>query len=256
MSRYDKLSEFLGEQIISAQRMTFREVEKVLGFPLPNSAYKYPAWWANDPNPSRHSYAWLSVGWETEELDLAGEKVTFRRTGVTRAADPSRSGNKAMAQSAKRNPALSSEELLFADTPAVKASVDVKWLHLGTLARDASGDLAFPSAPIAPGLNRFRLKDGDSSRHYIGETTELRRRFQHYSKPGPAQATNVRVNALLKEHLESGGGAEVDIIVDGVVLMISGEKVDADLSDKATRRLLENAALVAEGGTEIELLNR
>ena len=85
---------------------------------------------------------------------------------------------------------------------------------------------------------------------------ELRRRFQHYRKPGPSQATNLRVNALLKEHLGSGGSAEVDIIVDGVVLMIGGENIDANLSDKATRRLIENAALVAEGGTDVSTLNR
>ncbi len=70
MSSYDKLSEFLSKQVIPSQRMTFREVEKIFGFSLPNSAYKYQAWWANNPIPNRHSYAWLSVGWEIGELDL------------------------------------------------------------------------------------------------------------------------------------------------------------------------------------------
>ena len=98
--------------------------------------------------------------------------------------------------------------------------------------------------------------DADSAQHYIGETTEVRRRFQRYRKPGPSQATNIRVNALLKEHLESGGSAEVDIIVDGVTLTVSGEEFDADLSDKATHRVPANAALVAESGTDIDTLNR
>ncbi len=97
--------------------------------------------------------------------------------------------------------------------------------------------------------------DSDSSRHYIGETTELRRRFQHYRKPGPSQATNIRINTLLKAHLESGGSGEVDIIVDDITLTINCETVDADLSDKATRRLLENVALVAEDSTDIDKLN-
>lgn len=84
----------------------------------------------------------------------------------------------------------------------------------------------------------------------------MRRRFQHYRKPGPSQATNIRVNGLLREHLESGGAVEVDIIVDGVTLIISDTEIKAELGDKATRRLLENAALVAEGGTDIDTLNR
>ena len=256
MSRYDKLSEFLSEQIISTQRMTFREVEEILGLPLPNSAYKYQAWWANNPIPNRQSYAWLSAGWETENLDLAGQKVTFRRTWNSQPANPRRLRNKAVARSRRQEAARSPNDVPFADTPPVQVSVDVKWRHLGTLARDAHGDLTFPAAPTTPGLYRFRLKDGDSSRHYIGETMELRRRFQHYRKPGPSQATNLRVNALLKEHLGSGGSAEVEIIVDGVVLMIGGENIDANLSDKATRRLIENAALVAEGGTDVSTLNR
>lgn len=256
MSRYDKLSEFLSNQNISTQRMTFHEVEEILGLPLPNSAYKYQAWWANNPIPNRQSYAWLSAGWETEDLDLAGQKVTFRRTGNSQPAKPRQSRSKAVAQSGTQETARSSNDLPFADTAPVQVSVDVKWRHLGTLAQDANSDLTFPTVPITPGLYRFRLKDGDSSRHYIGETMELRRRFQHYRKPGPSQATNIRVNALLKEHLESGGSAEVDIIIGGVMLTISGEEVDANLSDKATRRLMENAALVAEGGTDIDTLNR
>lgn len=256
MSCYDKLSEFLSKQVISSQRMTFRKVEQILGFSLPNSAYKYQAWWANNPIPNRQSYAWLSVGWETSELDLAGQKVTLRRIERPALANPKQSPDKPVAQAKTKGTSRLPIELPFADTPPVQVTVDMMWRRLGSIAQGSDGNIAFPSAPTAPGLYRFRLIDGDSTRHYIGETAELRRRFQHYRRPGPSQATNIRVNALLREHLAAGGISDVDIIVDGVTLTISSNEVDADLSDKATRRLLENAALVAEGDADIDTLNR
>lgn len=79
MSKYDKLRDFLNKQTNSSQKMTFSEIEEILGIPLPISAYKYQQWWGNAPIPSRQSHAWVSIGWETEGIDLAGKKVTFRQ---------------------------------------------------------------------------------------------------------------------------------------------------------------------------------
>ena len=57
---------------------SFAEVEKVLGFRLPDSAYLYPAWWSN----GRHSQAlaWRAAGWRTHSVDLEEEALVFVRT--------------------------------------------------------------------------------------------------------------------------------------------------------------------------------
>jgi len=63
--------------------MSFSEVEGVLGFPLPDSAWKYPAWWANE-NPDRtqhvHALAWLFADY-LAHVDLQNEVVIFRAVG-------------------------------------------------------------------------------------------------------------------------------------------------------------------------------
>ena len=236
--------------------MGFREIEDVLGFALPASARSYPAWWENDPSPGRHSSAWLLAGWKTEEVDLGGEKVTFRRVDQVRSRVP-RLPEKSSQPAAESRSATQFAELpVSPDGRAVQLSLEMQWRTLGPVGVDADGAVLFPAAPNVPGLYRFRLFGKSGARHYIGETADLRRRFQHYRTPGPSQATNIRINQLLLEHCAAGGQAKLDIIVGDVVLVIGKEPAHADLGDKATRRLLEHAALVAEGDDAIDSLNR
>lgn len=82
MSRYQPLADFLAGKKESEWNATFAEIEAQLGFALPKSAYKYPAWWANQ-NGEGHSQTkgWRSVGWRTARLDLERRRVTFERGG-------------------------------------------------------------------------------------------------------------------------------------------------------------------------------
>jgi hypothetical protein len=68
--------------------MSFGEIEDILGFKLPSSAYEYEAWWSNNATGHSHARAWLKSGWHTEELDLARRKVTFRRSSQSSASSP------------------------------------------------------------------------------------------------------------------------------------------------------------------------
>ena len=79
-SKYVPLGQFLSTYATHSWRASFAELEQVLGFALPNSARKYQAWWANEIE-GRHVQArsWLDAGFETADLDLRGERVTFRR---------------------------------------------------------------------------------------------------------------------------------------------------------------------------------
>jgi hypothetical protein len=60
--------------------MTFREIEKVTGTKLPNSK-QYPAWWSNNTWNNVMTKVWLDAGYRTEQVDVAHERLVFRRVG-------------------------------------------------------------------------------------------------------------------------------------------------------------------------------
>lgn len=94
MSKYETLCDHLRSMAEPVWRARFADVEAVLGFSLPRSAYSYPAWWSNDATGHSHSLAWLDAGWKTEQVDIAAQQVTFRRVKETGAARPRNKGSK------------------------------------------------------------------------------------------------------------------------------------------------------------------
>jgi hypothetical protein len=137
------------------------------------------------------------------------------------------------------NPPLTGDE--------VGICVQFQWLDGGAVLLDAGGKVAFRRLPEAPGLYRMTLTGGtggDRPRVYIGETDNLRRRLAgNYRNPGPTQQTNLRVNALLREHVAAGGIVAL-AITTSVTARINDEARPLDLTRKASRLLAENAALV------------
>ena len=58
----------------------FSEIERIIQVPLPASARRYPAWWANESSGSHvQAFAWLGVGWKVEKLTREAKRVEFRR---------------------------------------------------------------------------------------------------------------------------------------------------------------------------------
>jgi hypothetical protein len=87
MSRYEPLAQFLDRRSVPVWQAKFSEIEKVLGFPLPPSAYRYPAWWANQQGKGHSQTAgWKTVGWHTRALNLEERRVTFERESPTASA--------------------------------------------------------------------------------------------------------------------------------------------------------------------------
>jgi hypothetical protein len=82
MSKYESLPQFLSSARDSVKRMSFAEIERILGFKLPKSAYEHDAWWSNNATGHSHARAWLDAGWRTENVDRAGRKVTFVRSSL------------------------------------------------------------------------------------------------------------------------------------------------------------------------------
>jgi hypothetical protein len=90
MSRYEPLAQFLAGKKTDAWDATFEEIEKRLGAPLPRSAYKYPAWWANQTGPGHsQTRGWRSVGWRTCDLDLERRRIRFEREDTSGTASGS-----------------------------------------------------------------------------------------------------------------------------------------------------------------------
>lgn len=85
MSKYAPLTDFLARTAGPEAPMTFAEIERVIGHPLPASK-KYPAWWSNNPGNNVMTRAWLAAGFQTERVDIAAGRLVFRR--VTEAVKP------------------------------------------------------------------------------------------------------------------------------------------------------------------------
>ena len=79
MSKYDALGAFLKNQRSDRVPMSFAEVERVTGRKLPPSAAKHRPWWSNNPDNSVMTRVWLDAGFESEQVNMAGRKLVFRR---------------------------------------------------------------------------------------------------------------------------------------------------------------------------------
>lgn len=79
--KYAALSQHLAAQQDTAQSclMSFADIERLLGEKLPDSAYQYRAWWANDPSKP-HAAGWLAQGWKAQSLSMSEKRLTFVRT--------------------------------------------------------------------------------------------------------------------------------------------------------------------------------
>lgn len=77
--KYQNLSFHLTNLEEDVWEASFDEIQKVLGSPLPESAFQYPAWWANQGRAQ--SLAWESAAWKTKRVDLKNGKVTFVYVG-------------------------------------------------------------------------------------------------------------------------------------------------------------------------------
>jgi hypothetical protein len=138
----------------------------------------------------------------------------------------------------------------------MKVSVEFEWTRTAKIDLGPDGKLKFPNLPLDPGLYRLWLGGAEHSAVYIGETDNLRRRATHYRNPGPSQRTNIRLNERLRTHLAAGGRADMYVVITAK-LEIDGNRIPLDLSQKAARRLVENAALVeaaVSGADQVENL--
>jgi len=58
--------------------LRFTDVERILGRPLPPSARRHRAWWA-DSRSQTLARQWLAIGWRADEVDLAQQWVRLTK---------------------------------------------------------------------------------------------------------------------------------------------------------------------------------
>ncbi|KQY93358.1 hypothetical protein ASD21_11385 [Caulobacter sp. Root1455] len=68
-------------------RLSFAEIERILGFSLPPSAYDAQPWWSNTRAGHSQAAAWLDAGWKTATLDLAARQVSFVKAAALGVAE-------------------------------------------------------------------------------------------------------------------------------------------------------------------------
>jgi hypothetical protein len=74
MNKYDPLREYLASLDQTSVTMSFARVEELVG-PLPASARRHRAWWANDSKVE--AQAWRAAGWHVVSIDQRNERVAF-----------------------------------------------------------------------------------------------------------------------------------------------------------------------------------
>lgn len=76
--KYRRLTEYLADSGKDRIRLSFSEIENILGFKLSDSARNNRANWANSTTQSL-ACSWLKVGYITVEVSLTQEYVVFEK---------------------------------------------------------------------------------------------------------------------------------------------------------------------------------
>lgn len=261
-SKYGPLGRHLASLRTSTWRARFSEIEEVLGFALPASARRYPAWWGNLQGSKGQAASWLNVGWLTGDVDVNAGRLTFRRIldGDDRPGGGSaRPRAQHSAERARHRPIVAADPALphnwAVPFEPMAAHLNMAWRVVGRALLDEGERLLLPDVPAAPGLYRFVLRQEGRERRYVGESSDLKRRFGFYRNPGRSQQTNIRLNNLLRGVLARGGAVSVDLATQ-VEMRWEGDPAALDLNDKAVRRMFEHFALVVDAQEGVESLNR
>jgi len=60
--------------------LTFEQIEKILAFKLPSSAYEDHRWWDHETEGNHvNKRAWVNAGWKIGSLDVSAKWVKFVR---------------------------------------------------------------------------------------------------------------------------------------------------------------------------------
>jgi hypothetical protein len=87
VSKYDPLGSYLRQQNAEFVPLRFEEIERIVGAQLPERSQRYPAWWSNNPNNNVMTKVWLDAGYRSEQVDISGRRLVFRRVRSPKASE-------------------------------------------------------------------------------------------------------------------------------------------------------------------------
>jgi len=210
--------------------MTFLEIERILGFALPESAYIHSAWWANGGHSQ--AYAWLNAGYKVKQAKPLEKSVQLYRS-----ADKSKQQPQTQVRPPKPEPVANSRYMSIDSTvkTLVVAGYEFHFIQHLLPECDAKGDVVkyYPQDRYDNNKNLKLSYDGngafcrfsidadacpgvyiwlaDNNIIYIGETDNLRRRFNMgYGCISPrkcfvgGQSTNCKMNKVVLNLYEQG----------------------------------------------------
>jgi hypothetical protein len=81
MSKYAPLGSYLRDQRFDLVQMSFADIERIVGFKLPEKSQIHRAWWSNNPGNNVMTKIWVDAGFRTEQVDIEARRLVFRRVG-------------------------------------------------------------------------------------------------------------------------------------------------------------------------------
>lgn len=84
--KYTPLEYYLRDFPPSQREVTlsFEEIEGILKFSLPASAYEDERWWLHEKEGNHINLrAWANAGWKVESVDVKRKRVRFLRVPIT-----------------------------------------------------------------------------------------------------------------------------------------------------------------------------
>lgn len=226
MSKYDKFCQYLLGSGMSEIKITFTEIETILGFSLPRSAYTYPMWWANYGHSQASS--WTGAGYMVKHVDLKIKTILFTKSGQLPTSmprtkpQPLSSTNRTSAVPENSSNAITvcgytfhflQNLLPVCENGKAKEFFPEKSYqnrdHLPLLANGHGPFCRFSiDASAVPGVYLW-VADGEII--YIGETINLQQRFNvGYGNISPrncylgGQSTNCKMNKVVLKYYKAG----------------------------------------------------
>jgi CBS domain-containing protein len=80
--KYGRLGVYLSQIPRGQERIAlgFRDVEEIIGAPLPATAREHRSWWANNAATHPHSEQWLKASWRVVSINMTLQRVVFARS--------------------------------------------------------------------------------------------------------------------------------------------------------------------------------
>lgn len=130
MGKYSPLADFLRAQPRDEVPMTFAEIERIIGSPLPRS-HRYRSWWSNNAFNSVMTQVWLDAGFKSADVDIKKRKLVFRKVGPQEPTDIPAviEGKVERAAVSSRHPMFGAMKGLVRITPGtdLTAPADAEW---------------------------------------------------------------------------------------------------------------------------------